>query len=80
MILCQVKGSVKVIEKDGKTKIDPDQMVYTRSKGDSNNKGENIQIPFADRKKESVIENVATFKKLIIDDEVSDARKAVGNP
>lgn len=74
MILCQVKGSVKVIEKDGKTKIDPDQMVYTRSKGDSNNKGENIQIPFADRKKESVIENVATFKKFIIDDETKDNR------
>lgn len=74
MIMCQVKGGVKVIEKDGKTKVDPEQKVYTRSKGDANNKGENIQIPFADRKKESVIESVAAFKKLIIDDEVKDSR------
>lgn len=77
MIMVQTKGTVKVIEKDGKIKVSPDQVIYSRSKGDANNKGENIQIPFADRKKESVIENVAAFKKLIIDDEIKDDRNKI---
>lgn len=72
-IMCQVKGGVHVVESNGKTKVDPNEKVYTRSKG-VDGKGENIQIPFADRKKEDVIESVAAFRRLIIDDEVKDSR------
>lgn len=74
-IMVQTKGTVRLVESGGKMKIDPEQVIYTRSKGDANNKGENITIPFADRKKESVIDGVATFKKLIIDKEISDDRR-----
>lgn len=73
-IMVQTKGGVKVIESNGKIKVDPEQKIYTRSKGDANNKGENIQIPFADRKKEAVIESVAAFKKLVIDTEIKEDR------
>lgn len=73
-IMAQTKGTAKITEAGGKTKVDPEQIIFTRSRGDANNKGENIQIPFADRKKESVIENVATFKKFIIDKEIPEDR------
>lgn len=72
-IMVQTKGGVKVIESNGKIKVDPEQKIYTRSKG-VDGKGENIQIPFADRKKEDVIESVAAFKKLIIDTEIKEDR------
>lgn len=72
-IMVQTKGGVKAIESNGKIKVDPEQKIYTRSKG-VDGKGENIQIPFADRKKEAVIESVAAFKKLVIDTEIKEDR------
>lgn len=70
-IIVQVKGSGVKVEtgKDGKIKPVSGQKIYSRSKGDANSKGENIEIPFAERKDKSWLDRVAVFKKYIIDTE-----------
>lgn len=60
-------------QKDGKGKV------YSFSKGKNGEKGSKLEIPWGDRNKESVMDNVADFKKIIIDLETDFEKKKERN-
>lgn len=75
-IIVQIKSNVKGSKTaDGKFKPDANQEIFSRSKGDKDSKGENIRIPFGERKNKKWLDTVAAFKKLVIDKETTEDRK-----
>jgi hypothetical protein len=61
----------------GKWKDDAKNVVYTFSKGTETEKGKNIQVAWADRTKTDVMDNVAAFRKYIIDTEIYSVRQEI---
>lgn len=61
----------------GKWKDDTKNVIRTFSKGTETEKGKNIDVAWGDRFKKDEIDNVAMFKKFIIDTELFSVRKEI---
>lgn len=61
----------------GKWKDDSKNIIYGYTKGDTNKKGEAVQIPWSQRNSESVIEKMAGFKIMTVDLDTYQHRKEV---
>lgn len=72
-MIVQIKGGCFT---DSKGNPKSDNKVYTSIKG-KDNKSEKAEIPWNDRKKASWLEKVPVWKKLIIDTEMPETRKAL---